>query len=57
MKHRYGQKSKKVNKNSPWRKQHGGLGPLSKKHLPGVLDEESFETPDRLTKKDLETLL
>jgi hypothetical protein len=60
---------KTVNPRSPWRKPYGGLGPLSEKTLipgpeeentspiPGVLDVECFETPSRLTKKDLEELL
>lgn len=58
-------KIKKANPNSPWRKKHGGLGPLSMPdpeankdtHLTGVLDAEFFETPARLTRKELEELL
>lgn len=60
--------TKKTNPKSPWRKQGGGLGPLSDKeyldpeanksrHIPGVLDAEFFETPARLTRKELEELL
>jgi hypothetical protein len=55
----------KKNKKSPWRKPYGGMGPLSKpakpedytEHIPGVLDAEFFEAPDRLTQKELEELL
>lgn len=61
--------TKPVNPKSPWRRKHGGLGPLTDKQLeqepdddnsnpiPGVLDAEFFETPRFLTKKDLEELL
>lgn len=56
----------KTNPKSPWRKKHGGLGPLSRKdevenegrdNLPGVLDREFFEAPERLTEKELDELI
>ncbi len=57
-------KKKITNKKSPWRRPGGGLGPLSlptpedaREHIPGVLDAEFFETPSRLTRKELKELI
>jgi hypothetical protein len=58
-------KKRNVNPKSPWRQRGGGLGPLSyptgeeetPEHIPGVLDKEFFETPSRLTHKELSELL
>jgi hypothetical protein len=65
--------TRKSNPNSPWRRKHGGLGPLSEKQITkyiasamerdnsrsmsGVPDVENVEAPDRLTWDELKELL